>query len=210
MTCSICRNRRRREVDRALVKGSSLREIARRFNVSRDAVFRHKRHALGSIAKARQKAEVKRGASLEERLTDLAAKAQNIAAKAERGGDLRTALVGLRELTRLLELEARITGQIGAGVEISVGVIMSLDLAAVPPKERDALKMKLYELDPTIPIQIARSMLADIEVDDEPPPSLGTPRELPPPEEGSIITIEEARRALSELDNVNSPPDKTD
>ena len=102
---------------------------------------------------------------------------------------------------RALEHQARLHGAYAQpDAVVTINNIAAIDLAALPPKEREVLKMKLYELDPTIPIQIARSMLADIEADDapSPSPSLSTTRALPPPDESSLVTIEEARRALSE------------
>jgi hypothetical protein len=42
---------------------------------------------------------------------------------------------------------------------VTVNNISTLDLAALLPKERDALKIKLYEIDPSIPLKIMRSIL---------------------------------------------------
>jgi hypothetical protein len=122
--------------------------------------------------------------------------------------DPRAIAVGVR----VLEHKAKLHGAYAQpDAVVTINNISTLDLAALPPKEREVLKMKLYELDPTIPIHIARSMLAEMEADDEPPlpPSFGTPRELPPP---SIITVQEARRALAELHVVDqpTPPDDED
>ena len=125
--------------------------------------------------------------------------------------DPRAIAVGVR----VLEHKAKLHGAYAQpDAIVTINNISTLDLAALPPKEREALKMRLYEIDPTIPIQIARSMLADIEADDapSPSPSLSTTRALPPPEEPLIITIQEARRALAELDEVDqsTPPDEAD
>ena len=127
--------------------------------------------------------------------------------------DPRAIAVGIR----VLEHKAKLHGAYAQpDAAVIVNNISTLDLDALPPKERDALKMKLYELDPTIPIEIVRAVLADVEAIDapSPPPSLDTPRELPPPEEPPIIPIEEVRRLLldaeelDEVDQVPTPPDK--
>jgi len=126
------------------------------------------------------------------------------------GNDPRAIAVGVR----VLEHKARLLGAYAQPeATVTVNNISTLDLAALLPKERDALKMKLYELDPSIPLEIVRSMMADVDAIDAPPPppSLATPRELPPPEVPSIITLEElgeARRLLEaeDLDEGNQLP----
>lgn len=42
--CTICEHRRRREIDKAICRGTSLRIIERQFGVSRAALFRHSHH----------------------------------------------------------------------------------------------------------------------------------------------------------------------
>jgi hypothetical protein len=124
--------------------------------------------------------------------------------------DPRAIAVGVR----VLEHKARLHGAYAQpDAAVTVNNIGSLDVAALPPKERDALKIKLYELDPSIPLEIVRSMMADVDAIDAlpPPPSLATSRELPPPEVPSIITLEElgeARRLLEaeDLDEDDQPP----
>lgn len=44
--CTICSHPKRAEIDKALVAGSVFRDVAQRFAVSRDALFRHKRDHL--------------------------------------------------------------------------------------------------------------------------------------------------------------------
>ena len=44
--CSICNHASRSQIEAAIVAGKSLRDIARQFQVSRDAVHRHKRNCL--------------------------------------------------------------------------------------------------------------------------------------------------------------------
>lgn len=44
--CSICTHPIRMEIEAKLVAGTSLRDVARQFSVSRDAVYRHKHNCL--------------------------------------------------------------------------------------------------------------------------------------------------------------------
>jgi hypothetical protein len=59
--CTICNHPQRVEIDKALVEGETLRNVAKRFDVSYSAVGRHKRngHIAEQIAKAAKKKEIK-------------------------------------------------------------------------------------------------------------------------------------------------------
>src|SRR5574340_1696695 len=46
--CSLCIHEQRREIDMALVTGTSYRNIAERFGTSLAAIFRHKRHKVSA------------------------------------------------------------------------------------------------------------------------------------------------------------------
>jgi len=104
--CTVCRNPRRPEIDGALLSGASYRKIAERFSLSATAVFRHRRHVGQALAKAENASEVARGNALVVQLNQLAQDARRIKTQAELIGDLRTALAGVRELTRLVEVAA--------------------------------------------------------------------------------------------------------
>ena len=111
--CSICNHDRRREVEHALLRGESHRAVAQRFTVSRGAVASHLR-------------EVEGGKSILLQLRELNLQAEQLKAKADRTGDYRTALAALREKTRLVELEARLTGELNEKPEVKI-VNLSLD-----------------------------------------------------------------------------------
>jgi hypothetical protein len=55
MTCSICKNRARAQIDVALVKRDSLRDIALRFNVGHMAVQRHSEGCIPELLKLLRK-----------------------------------------------------------------------------------------------------------------------------------------------------------
>ena len=71
--------------------------------------------------RAHQPQDIAQADSLIEEVHALGAKARSLTAKAEEEGDLRTALMGLREIARILELRARVAGEIGA-VPINIDI----------------------------------------------------------------------------------------
>ena len=113
-TCKCCTHPRRAELDRELVANQRpYRAIAHDFAVSRDSVFRHQRdHLPKLLVQAEGAKEIAQADDLFTQLKGLNAKARELAAKAEAAGDYRTGLMAIRELTRLLELAAKLTGQL--------------------------------------------------------------------------------------------------
>jgi len=53
-------------------------------------------------------------------LRELVSQAQYLGLRAERAGDNRTALAALRDVTRILELEARLTGELNEKPETKI------------------------------------------------------------------------------------------
>jgi hypothetical protein len=63
-TCTACRHPNRPDIDGAILRGESLRDIARQSRLSKDAVARHKPHVLKTLVKAHDAQEVARADSL--------------------------------------------------------------------------------------------------------------------------------------------------
>lgn len=151
--CSICRHPDRVEIDRALIAGRGFAEVSRAFaGLTEDAVGRHHakhlpRAVVQDAAGAREEAEGERGADLLAEAQSLRRRAMALLGKAETVGELRTALAGVREAGRLLELEAKLRGQIEAAPTVSVVLspawlqVQTVILAAIEPypAARDAL-----------------------------------------------------------------------
>src|SRR3712207_3703839 len=97
--CSVCQHRERGAIDRALVAGEPARTVASRYvTLGRMAVQRHKEnHLPASLVKAQEAAEVAHADDLLSQVRDLRDKALGILTKAERAGDLKTALLAIRE-----------------------------------------------------------------------------------------------------------------
>jgi hypothetical protein len=110
--CSICAHPQRDRIDKALLAGQPLREITGHVPIRKSALHRHKQHLQTTLTRAQTAEEALRGDNLLEDLQDLAAEANRLKQKAERSGDLRTAMAGLRELARLIEIRARVVGEL--------------------------------------------------------------------------------------------------
>ncbi len=107
--CSVCRHADRTVIESELVGGGTYRDIAGRHGLSTASVHRHReRHLPRRLARAKRMDELAHADVLLERLAALERKAKALTEKAEAGGEFRTALAGVREQGRLIELAARI------------------------------------------------------------------------------------------------------
>jgi len=104
MTCSICPHEQRDEIDKALVSGRSLRDMAGQFRVSKSALDRHRDHVKATLVKAAVRRETSRGATLLDRIHGLEDHARRLAMVCESEGDYRAALVGLQQIRETLRL----------------------------------------------------------------------------------------------------------
>jgi len=110
--CTVCLHSERAEIDEALAAGEPFRNIPKRVSVSPSALFRHRDHLPQTLIKATEAQEISHADKLIVELGELVTKARELCDKAEAGGDLRTALAAIRELTRLIELRARIADEL--------------------------------------------------------------------------------------------------
>ena len=129
MTCKPCRHPRRAEIDAALVQREEpLRHIAARFGTSATALVRHRAHLSEALTAAQDRQEDEEADGLLEQVRYIAAEARRLAKLAERKGDLRTALVGLRELARAVELlhgrRLALTGKDGGPMEFNLAAVL--------------------------------------------------------------------------------------
>jgi hypothetical protein len=108
--CTVCQHPDRPAIDDALVAGTeSLIELSRQHPFSRAALDRHRRrHVPAALIMARQAGALADATTLADRVNFLVGEAQRLKDKAERRHDYRTAMAGIRELTRLLDLTLRL------------------------------------------------------------------------------------------------------
>ena len=149
--CTICAHRQRKAIERALLAGQPFRELAARFDTSTGALQRHKsEHLSTALLKADRVEQETRGDDLLKKIENLEVDARRIAAKAEKGDDLRTAIVAIRELTRIVELLAKLRGELqNAPTTINIQVLAPVILSALEgfPEARLAVAERLSEID---------------------------------------------------------------
>ncbi len=120
-TCTICGHAERAAIDAALVANQpSLRDIARQFGVTKDALFRHREHLAETLTRAVDAREVAHGGDLLSQVQSLHTKALSILDTAEGAGDLRTALAAIREARGCLELLAEMEGELNRSPQLNV------------------------------------------------------------------------------------------
>src|SRR5690606_14632570 len=111
--CTVCGHEKVEEINRLLLEGVSLRDLAGQYSISKTALHRHKKdHLPAKLVKAQEAREIAKADSLLDQVIELRDKALSILDKAEQAGDLRTALQGVREAKGCLELLARLQGEL--------------------------------------------------------------------------------------------------
>ena len=157
--CSVCHHPDRAAIDAALVAGEPYRSIAQRFAASSDAVLRHKLagHLPAALVKAQDAQEVTQADDLLAQLRALRSKSYGLLLAAERAGDIRTALAGVREARACLELLAELEGELDRRPVVNLliapewlSVRAALFVALAPyPEARAAVADRLLALEPS-------------------------------------------------------------
>ena len=113
--CTACAHPARETLDRALVRGEPKRQIAARHGLAESALGRHARaHLPRALVSAEEvRASASADALLRESLA-MQAKALDLMARAEAEGDVRGAIVALKEARECVELRARLGAELRA------------------------------------------------------------------------------------------------
>jgi hypothetical protein len=119
--CTVCTHPERPAIDAALVDGAAYRGVAETYGVSKDAVFRHRSdHLPAMLVQAKAAEDAAQADTLLSQLQQLQVDARRIGAKAEAAADYRAALAGVRELVRIVELTAKLVGELDERPQINV------------------------------------------------------------------------------------------
>lgn len=112
-SCQVCEHPKREDIDRALLRKESSRNIAKQFRLGRMSVQRHaETHMPIALITAREVSVAAAEGTLRTKLEQVVEDARRITLRAEQAGQLSVALAGLRTLTNALELFAKITGEL--------------------------------------------------------------------------------------------------
>jgi transposase-like protein len=131
--CTVCDHPESHSIDEALVSGESYRSVAKRFGLSESAVYRHKaEHLPAHLLKAKEIEEVAQADDLLEQVRSLQAHALDILERAEKTGDLRTALAAISQARGNLELLGKLAGELDERPVVNLNVSSEwLELRAV-------------------------------------------------------------------------------
>ena len=157
--CTVCEHEKVEEINRLLLEGVSLRDIAGQYSISKTALHRHKKdHLPAKLVKAQEAREIAKADSLLDQVTELRDKALSILDKAEQAGDLRTALQGVREAKGCLELLARLQGELQEQATVNILInpqwlsLRTVILEALDryPEARQAVARALREVESNV------------------------------------------------------------
>ncbi len=120
-TCTVCAHPERKAIDEALIVGTPLREITRRWGVSKDAASRHRKHVSPALSRvvSRRRADAGPRSALD-RLEELYGRANVVLTAAEREGQASLSLAAIRELRSIVEMLAKITGELDDRPQVNV------------------------------------------------------------------------------------------
>ena len=123
-TCLACTHPDRAAIDKALVAGEPLRNIAKRVSISPAGLVRHKSHVAGALVKAQERREEKLGDTIFDEIRRLQGKALELLGKMESEGDHRGAIVALREARECLLCANGLVEKAEGGSGIKVEIVM--------------------------------------------------------------------------------------
>jgi hypothetical protein len=130
MKCSICCHEGQGEIDRQLLAGTPLRQIAQQHGASATALHRHKKHIFKGLVVAREAAVVAKADTLLDQVKNLLRQAERLTERAEQAGSLDTALRGIAQVRGVLELLGEVSGQLaGKGTNVAIGINLQPQVA---------------------------------------------------------------------------------
>ena len=124
-TCSVCTHLAREEIDKQLLSGAPYRSIARQFEASESAFFRHKSegHIPQAMAQAEDAKEIANADSLLDELQKARQRTYDLLDKAEEAAN--TKIYGapvqyLREIREQIKLLAELEGKLAAQPQVNI------------------------------------------------------------------------------------------
>jgi CMP-2-keto-3-deoxyoctulosonic acid synthetase len=123
-TCSICIHAKRSEIDRVLLAGDSLRNIAKQFAVTSAALNRHKTNhlaqRLAQVAKRNEQADIRTAIDVVGQLSAINGVALSVLKEAREAGDGELALRAIDRIQKQIELQAKLIDLINDGDTVNI------------------------------------------------------------------------------------------
>ncbi|EIM63234.1 hypothetical protein DespoDRAFT_01274 [Desulfobacter postgatei 2ac9] len=107
--CQVCQSYNRPDIDRALIQGKSYSKLANQYDLDPQAIRNHHlNHLSRQLVQAWERKQDAESRDLLGEIDELVERTKGILDKAEKKGQLKTALAGIRELRGSYELMSRI------------------------------------------------------------------------------------------------------
>ena len=160
--CSICRHRRRSDIDRALLDKVSLRTIAQQYGTSAAVLCRHKPHIATEVVQAKQSQNQVRAAGLAEYFDAFLERAETLEAavlavlkEAQQSKDRTGTLAAVREAVNLAkemrahrELLAKGLGELR---EQHIGDSVTVNVVYLPDPKAQLQPAETWDVDDVLP-----------------------------------------------------------
>jgi hypothetical protein len=123
-TCTVCSHKDVEEINMLLLSGESYRSIAKRFEASESAIYRHKEsHIPTELLKSTDIEEIANADNLQQQLKEIREKTNSLLDKAEAAGN--TKAYGapsnyLREIREQIKLWAELEGRLATQPQINI------------------------------------------------------------------------------------------
>jgi hypothetical protein len=120
-TCSICKSKRRSEIEAELIRGEAYRSVAKQHGCSAPSVFRHKNgHLPEKLSLAKRHQETLSAEGLLAEMAELKSRLRNGLDQAERAGNMAAFVAFAREHRQCLEsyfdMSERIASKVGGAI----------------------------------------------------------------------------------------------
>ena len=110
--CTVCVHPDTDRINADIIEGATLDALSRAYGLTMSALHRHKQHIPAQLAKAQDAIEIAAADSLMGRVASLNAKAEDVYSRAVKADNLQAAVSAIREMRGIVELYAKITGEL--------------------------------------------------------------------------------------------------
>jgi hypothetical protein len=132
-SCSVCPHPQAEAIDKALVSGVPIRALARQYELSRDALARHKdKHLSAGLVRVAQERQERQAESLLGQIEEVIADVREVVRSAKASGSSGLILQAADRLERLLRLVGQVTGELKPdGPTTTINILQSPEILQV-------------------------------------------------------------------------------